>query len=245
VRILAIVQGDYGNRHVANIRQHGPAGWNVATWSAPKGLPAVIDEPDDFLPATLAEADLLLAFQEDARAAQLIADVARRCRARAVIAGVDREEWLPQGLVQQLAGWLAKSGIAGVFPKPLCALSGEEAPGSPEIAEFTRHFGRPAFAISCDPVTRIVTEVRVVRDAVCGCARSVAVRLLGVSADDAEGVAGLAHHHHPCMASMGIDPRFNDTLMHVSGNIMREAVRAQVRPFLSNAEITPDGKVGV
>jgi len=241
VRILAIVQGDYGNRHVANIRANGPAGWSVETWTPPKVLPAVIDEPDEFLPATLPQADLLLAFQENARAAQLIADVARRAQARAVIAAVDREEWMPRGLAQQLAGWLAKSGIAVVFPKPLCALGPDAAPGSPEIVEFTRWFGRPAFTISVDPSSRTIAEVLVVRDAVCGCARSVAERLRGVGVDEAEGIAGLAHHHYPCMASMGIDPQFNDTIMHVSGNLMREAVRDGIRPYLR--EIVPDGRV--
>jgi hypothetical protein len=241
MKILAMVQGDWGNRHVTNIRQHGPADWTIATWSVPKGLPAVIDEPDEFLPANLPEADLLLAFTEDARAAQLIVDVARRSRARAVIAGVDREEWLPRGLVQQLAGWLAKAGIAATFPKPLCALAPDAAPSSPEITAFAARFGRPSFAITVDPSSRTIAEIRVVRDTVCGCAHSVAEKLRGAGVDEAEGIAGLAHHHYPCMASMGIDPQFNDTIMHVSGNFMREAVRAEIRPHLR--EITPDGKV--
>ena len=63
-------------------------------------------------------------------------------------------------------------------------------------------------------------------------ARYVAQRLVGVSADEAEQQAGLLHHHYPCLASMGIDSSFGDTLMHVSGNVLKDNVAAQVRPFI-------------
>lgn len=251
MKILAIISGEYGERHVANIRAHGPADWSLTTWMPPKILPMVIDEPEEFLPGTLAPADLVLAFQEDARAAQLISDIAKLCKAKAVIAPVDREEWMPRGLVQQVGKWLAKAGIASAFPKPLCALteaaavSGDGArPPSAEIAEFARVFGRPTFEISCDPETRKISAVRVVRDAVCGCARHVAEKLVGLPADDAEQAAGLAHHHYPCMASMGIDPDFNDTLMHVSGNILKHEVGKALGPFRGVTYAEPDGKVG-
>ena len=251
MKILAIVSGEYGDRHVANIRAHGPAHWALATWAPPKILPMVIDEPEAFLPSSLPESDLVLAFQEDARAAQLIADIAKLCRAKAVIAPVDREEWMPRGLVQQLAKWLSKAGVAAAFPKPLCSLTESaaaprdgERPPSAEIAEFARVFGRPSFEISCDPQTRKIASVRVVRDAVCGCARHVAEKLVGVPADDAEQAAGLAHHHYPCMASMGIDPDFNDTLMHVSGNILKQEIGRALGPWKHVAYMEPDGKVG-
>ncbi len=253
MRILAIVSGTYGQRHVTNIKAHGPSTWTVTTWTPPRILPMVIDEPEEFLPASLPEQDLLLAFQEEPRAAQLIADVAKLCHARAVIAPVDREEWMPRGLVQQVGGWLRKAGIAAAFPKPLCALTedaaagGAAAPGgapSREIAEFARVFGRPSFTIACDPATRLITEVKVVRDSVCGCARHAAEKLVGVAADDAEQAAGLAHHHYPCMASMGVDSDFNDTLMHVSGNIMKQEVAKAVAPWRTVKYAAPDGGSG-
>jgi hypothetical protein len=158
---------------------------------------------------------------------------------------VDREEWMPRGLVQQVGGWLVKAGIAAAFPKPLCALTEDAKNGSsPEIAEFARMFGRPAFTIACDPVTRIITAVTVVRDAVCGCARHAAEKLVGVAADDAEQTVGLAHHHYPCMASMGVDSDFNDTLMHVAGNIMKQAVAQAVAPWRKTTYMTPDSGSG-
>ena len=246
MKVLAIVSGEYGIRHVANIKKNGPAGWSLQTWEPPRILPQIIDEPEEFLPSSLPESDLVLAFQEDARAAQLISDVAKLCKAKAVIAPVDREEWLPRGLALQLSAWLTKAGIASVFPKPLCALDdqGEKERASPQIAEFARHFGRPAFRFECDPATRDITLAEVTRDAVCGCARYVAGRLIGINADDADRVAGLDHHHFPCLASMEDDSDFGDTLMHVSGNILKKSVVQALGSWRKVAYFTPDGGGG-
>jgi thymidylate synthase len=59
----------------------------------------------------------------------------------------------------------------------------------------------------------------------------VAERLVGIATEQAEQEAGLLHHHYPCLASMDVDTDFNDTLMHVSGNVIRDTVAEQVRPF--------------
>jgi hypothetical protein len=241
MKILAIVQGEYGQRHVTNIRANGPSEWSIATWSAPRVLPQVVDEPEEFLPASLPQADLLLCFQEDGRAAQLISEVALRSGARAVIAAIDREEWLPRGLASQLSRWFQGRNIPAVFPKPLCSLT-EESSGlremklayqSPLISEFARHFGAPSFEISCDRETATIRSITVVRDTCCGCARTVASRLKGAGMREAEEKAGLAHHHHPCLASMGVDPDFADTLMHVSGNLRKDAVRDALRRHIT------------
>jgi hypothetical protein len=73
----------------------------------------------------------------------------------------------------------------------------------------------------------------------------VAERLVGISADDAGEKAGLLHHHYPCLASMGKDTDFDDTLMHVSGNLLKDNVEEQVKPFKQVQRITPDGMVAV
>ncbi len=77
------------------------------------------------------------------------------------------------------------------------------------------------------------------RDAVCGCARYVAQKLVGLSADEAEFEAGMAHHHYPCLASMGIDVDFSDTLLHISGNIMKDNVAEQVKPYKQIQYLAP------
>jgi hypothetical protein len=90
-----------------------------------------------------------------------------------------------------------------------------------------------------DEKSRTILSVHVERDAVCGCARYVAEKLIGISVDDAGEKAGLLHHHFPCLASMGKDSDFDDTLMHVSGNVLKDNVEAQVRPFRNIQYLTP------
>jgi hypothetical protein len=43
---------------------------------------------------------------------------------------------------------------------------------------------------------------------------------------EAADTGALRHHHHPCMASMEVDPELSDTLMHLSGYIFRAAINA-------------------
>lgn len=247
MRILAIISGEYGQRHVNNIRTHGPSDWQIEVWQAPLVLPPIVDYPEDYLPESLPPADLLLAFGEHKGVAELVVEAAKMAGAKAVIAPVDREEWLPRGLARQLRGWLDDIGVVCVTPKPLCSLTEthynvrrhRQEYDDPLIAEFARYFGRPGFRVTVDPDMRTITEVEVVRDAVCGCARHVAQGLVGVSANDAEQEAGLLHHHYPCLAGMVKDPDFNDTLMHVSGNILKDQIGKQVKPYKEVVYVVP------
>jgi len=238
MRILAVISGEYGQRHVDNIRRHGPQEWDLEVWRAPAVLPPVIDYPEDHLPEELPPADLILSFGEHPGVAELLPDIAKMTGAKAVVAAVDNENWLPRGLARQLQGWLEGMDVVCATPKPLCSLTEthylvrrrqQMTFDSPFIAEFARCFGQPKLRLTVDPNTRRITAAEVERDAVCGSARHVAQGLVGVSADDAEEKAGLLHHHYPCLASMGKDTDYDDTLMHVSGNLLKDNVGEQVR----------------
>lgn len=252
MRILAVVSGDYGRRHVDNIRTNGPTDWQVLTWQAPNALPLIVDYPEDYLPESMPAADLLLSFAELKGVAELLPDIVLKTGALAVVAPVDNEAWLPRGLARQLRGWLSNMSVPCATPKPLCSLT-EYDYGvtirkrlkyeSAEIAAFARYFGQPKLTLTVDPETRTIVAAGVERDAVCGCARYVAEGLIGISADEAEEKAGLLHHHYPCLASMGKDPDFNmDTLMHASGNVIKDDVGAQVKPYKRIRYISPGNR---
>jgi hypothetical protein len=240
LRLLIIYTGDYGLRHLENVRQHAPAAWSIETWKAPERYPLVIDYPEDFLPAELPACDLLVSFAEAKGVAELLPEIAAMTGAKAVLAPVDNEAWLPRGLARQLRGWLERMGVACATPKPLCSLSENEywlarsqkvAYQDAFISEFARYFGRPVFEINVDAGNGVIASASVQRDAVCGCARFVAEGLAGLTVDEAGEKAGLLHHHFPCLASMGIDSDFGDTLMHVSGNLLKDEVNAKLRPY--------------
>lgn len=251
MRILVLVTGEYGWRHVEHLRATSPPTWQIEVWQAPKILPPVLDYPEEFLPETLPASDLILALFEVKAANELIPDVARMTGARAVIAPVDSRAWLPVGLARQLCEWLARQGVACVTPRPFCsltethinALREKTAYDDPLIREFARHYGQPAFEVEIDPGARRITQVRITRDVCCGCAHFVADKLIGTSVDDAVQDAGLYHHHYPCHASMGIDSQYGDTLMHVSGNLMKDALKDALAPHFQQRYIRPAGWV--
>lgn len=249
MRILIIFTGEYGIRHIDNIKKHGPDHWEIVSWQAPVILPPVIDYPEDYLPEEFPQADLILSFAEVKGVAELLPDIAEMTEARSCLVAVDNEAWLPKGLDRQLRGWLSNIGVTCVTPKPLCSLTESDYGISrrerrtyddPLIAEFAQYFGKPSLDITVDPDTRNIKAVEVQRDAVCGCARYVAQKLVGLNADVAEENSGLLHHHYPCLASMVKLPDFNhDTLMHESGNLLKESVAAQVKPFKRIRYIEP------
>ena len=248
MRILAVFTGDYGLRHIANIKMHAPASWEVNDWRAPTSFPIVIDDPAEFIPAQLPPADLLLSFAEHKGVIELLPDLARLSGALAVLAPVDSEAWLPRGLARQLHGWLNNIGVACATPKPLCSLTESDylvtrrvrhSYTDPYIAEFARFFGQPNLALTIDPQSNHIIAAQVLRDSVCGCARYVAQKLVGVSVDEAEYTAGMAHHHYPCLASMGIDSDFGDTLMHISGNLIKDNIAGQVKPYKQIQYLSP------
>jgi hypothetical protein len=243
VRILAIISGEYGQRHVSNIRKHGPSKWKVEVWRAPIELPFSIDDPGAYVPHPLPRTDLLLSFGEHRGIAELLPEVARITAACAVVAPVDNEAWLPRGLACQLRGWLQDMGIVCVTPKPLCSLTRRYYNvgrgcfveyDDPLIAEFARYFGQPKLRLSVDTRGQWINAAEVVRDTVCGCARYVAQGLVDVSLEEAEQVAGLLHDDYPCLASMGLDADYDNTLMHVSGNFIKDNIGEQIKPFKRN-----------
>jgi len=46
MRILVLVTGSYGQRHVENMEKHAPESWTISTWETPKVLPQFVDYPE-------------------------------------------------------------------------------------------------------------------------------------------------------------------------------------------------------
>jgi hypothetical protein len=249
MRLLVITQGHWGERIAGNILAHAPANWRVESWAAPARLPQVIDDPEDFLPPGLPAADLILALGDTPGVAQLIPEIARRSGARAVLAPIDREESLPPGLARQLASWLAQQGVEAVFPKPFCSLTEDsihrppllEGYKQPLVSAFASHFGAPRFETVVEDGR--ISQISVLRDSACGCGRAVAEGLIGLKVEQAEDEAGMLHHHFPCLASMNQDPKYHDTLMHVSGHVLKDSIKEILRPFVPVHYLQPIGRV--
>jgi hypothetical protein len=86
-----------------------------------------------------------------------------------------------------------------------------------------------------------IVEAEVIRDAACGCVRFVSESIIGTDVDEAVEEAGMLHHHYPCLASMNKDEDYRDTLMHVSGNILQDAIKDEIRSHLTVVYVRPHG----
>lgn len=238
MRILAILSGEFGLRNLRNIEENGPKDWVIQSWQAPPALPPMIDDPEDFLPDTFPESDLILSFAELKGVAELLPEIARISKSKAVVVAVNNETWLPLGLGRQLRGWLEEMGVECATPRPLCSLTEsdfgitrhERIPfNSPEIALFARYFGKPDLKISIDQGTNTIQSAEVVRDAVCGNTRHVAEQLIGLPTSEVLDKAGLLHKHYPCLTTMTkLDDFDHETLMHESGNQLTENLKVQL-----------------
>ncbi|MGA2111137.1 MAG: DUF166 family protein [Anaerolineales bacterium] len=247
--VMAAYQGFWGQRIAASISKNSPPEWRVSVWEAPRCIPPVVDDPEEYLTSPIIHSDLLVALGETPGFAQLVPMIAKRAGVRAAVVPVDRNASLPAGLVGQLAGWLREAGVVAVFPRPLCSLDEEGYNRAPirmpyddeTIRRFARYFGRPKYELSAEGGR--LSSVRVLRDACCGCARFVAEGLSGVPVGEAVEAAGMLHHHYPCLASMNIDEDYQDTLMHVSGNLLRDEIQREVESILPTVYLRPSNLV--
>lgn len=251
MRILVLKTGDYGQRHIDNMKQNAPSDWTIENWQTPRILPPVLDYPEDYLPDSMPSADLVLSLAEVRGVAEMIPEIAQMSGAKAVIAPIDSQAWLPFGLARQLRDWLAKIDVPCVTPMPFCSLTEthynalrlKKSYNDPLISEFAQHFGRPAFQVEVDKDSSTISRVSVSRDACCGCAHFAAGKLIGTPLEEAIQAVGLHHHHYPCQASMGIDPLYGDTLMHISGNLMKDALKEALGDDLKVPYVRPAGRV--
>ena len=211
MNILAIISGEYGLRHVSNIKKHASGDWSIQLWKAPAAFPLIIDYPEEFLPESFGPCDLILSFAENKSVVELIPEIVKMTGAKGVVVAVDNESWLPRGLGNQLHGWLERMDVGCAVPKPLCSLTEKDykitrrdrEPYDCEvISEFARFFGQPDIRLTIDEETATVAFADVQVDAVCGCARHVAEKLVGISVDEAEEKAGLFHHHQRYVPAM-------------------------------------------
>lgn len=223
--VLVAMQGRYGQRIFEHLRRTAPQHWDILPLPLPCGLPTLIDESADFLPASVPVADLVLHLGEEAAAAQIVLEMIRRSGAQALIAPIDDQAWMPSGQAKQLEREMGEAGVEHAFPRPFCSLE-HEVGGA--IAEFAKYFGHPSVEMhSADG--KIVSNAKVLRGAPCGCTDHVVGYLIGINLEEAVEKAGLSHHHFPCLASMKREEDLGDTLMHLSGQLLKREIEVKVR----------------
>jgi len=223
--VLTMKEDAYGRRIVENICQRGFAHWIHWLHEFEPPSAGFLDDPEEHLPKNLPQCDLILSLGLPSDLQYALPILAKKMRAKAVIAPIDNSNWIPPGLRGQIEKELAEIGVASAFPKPFCAL---EETGNPYIAMFAEHFGRPNLGIKVEE--GIIREVQVRRGCPCGSTWFIAEKLIGVevSRQRIRDEIAKAHHAYPCLASMTMDLELGDTVLHKSQYLIREAVEEAI-----------------
>jgi hypothetical protein len=119
--------------------------------------------------------------------------------------------------------------MEAAFAKPFCALKPDLA--KPIVSAFMEKagIGEPLIDIAVQKSREgkdHIVAANVIRTAPCGSTWFVAKRMLGLEPDqpDIREKISEAHHSYPCTGSMERDTELGDTVLHIGGYIIRNAV---------------------
>ncbi|MFX1279233.1 MAG: DUF166 domain-containing protein [Promethearchaeota archaeon] len=210
-----------------------------------ENVPDFIEEPEDFLPKNLPSVDfiLIVGIHQDLLSG-LPNYLKNRENLKAVIIPIENPKWVPAGLQVQVLEDFEKNGIQAAFPKPFCALSKELNEHNKigfhltkehiNVHKFIDHFkiGVPIISFLLSKDGESIEDKCVLQSAPCGSTYYICQQLKSKYFKNGKsGKLSLneriskAHHAYPCNASMDQDSILKDSILHVAGYLVRNAVR--------------------
>jgi Uncharacterized protein conserved in archaea len=220
MNIFILTSGKYGSRIINHISKMGLAPSITGIHEVPEDLPEFIDDISKYVPDNLPEADLIISIGLYGDINMIIPFVVSKTGAKSIIVPIHDPKQIPAGLQREIKSEIDDAVI--VFPKPFCLL---QPVGDRYIDEFTESFGKPELEIKAD---NLIRHIEVKRGAPCGSTWFVAEKLKNVPVGEAEFEAGGRYHNYPCLASMDVDPQIGDTLLHLAGYKIKEAVKKEL-----------------
>ncbi|MHC1590986.1 MAG: DUF166 domain-containing protein [Candidatus Helarchaeales archaeon] len=190
----------------------------------PEDLPDFIEEPEEFLPKTMPETDILIAINVHADILTALPDFLEEFGIKGLIVPIEDGEWVPLGLQKQVEEELKEKNIQYAFPRPFCSL---DFTGQPLIDQFIDRYkiGRPKVELIVE--NGRIKKGKVIRSSPCGCAWYLVRQLVRFEEPLDETLnekISKAHHSYPCNASMKVDPVLKETPLHEAGYIHRFCV---------------------
>ena len=208
----------------------------------PSHLPALIENPTEYMPKKIPRADLCVAsgLHED-----LLLDLPfhiQKSGMKGLIVPVEDFTEVPSGLRKQVEERCLEMSLEAAFPKPFCSL--EPTEDKPYITRFIAELkvGRPSLKISTADRGKdeVIESTTVRRSAPCGSTWYVAKKLIGVEVrrEILYDAIAKAHHSYPCTATMAVDPEAKEPILHVGGYVIREEVERALEEFKGSRSIS-------
>lgn len=192
----------------------------AGTIEFPAVLPAILDDPEEYLPDGVPKHDVLLSIAVHEEI--LIAFLQKFGSARAVIVPIENGKWVSPFAAGRIRDICAEKGMEVALPKPFCAFR----PSHGVLLEFQDHFkiGRPRIRGRVENNRMVALRVEV--SAPCGATYFAVRGLEGHQVTDSPVDAALAADSrlgcYPCTACRDVDPEFNDSITHEAVKIQRE-----------------------
>jgi hypothetical protein len=180
----------------------------------PSELPAFIDDPEEYMPRKLPEADICLTSGLHKDLLLELPQLVKAVGIKALIAPIEDWQKVPMGIQKQIGDKCREFGLECAFPKPFCTLEPEK--DKPIISRFIEEtgVGRPLLEISTMKIGKdeVIKCATVRRSAPCGSTWYLARKLEGVSTkqDVLYDAIAKAHHSYPCTATMVTDPKMKE-----------------------------------
>ena len=195
----------------------------------PASLGDFIDDVEPLLPQNIPAADIAMVINVHPDILFGLLPKLKVAGVKGIFGGSDSPRELPLGQRRQLEEKAAELGMEAAFAKPFCALRPDSA--KPIIASFLKEarIGDPIIEFSLQKSRErksAIYAANVIRSAPCGSTWYVAKKMLGLEPDqpDLRERISEAHHAYPCTGSMERDTELGDTVLHIGGYIIREAV---------------------
>jgi hypothetical protein len=200
----------------------------------PASLGDFIDDVEPLLPQNIPVADIALVINVHPDILFGMLPKLKMVGVKGIVGGSESPRELPLGLRAQLEERAKELGMEAAFAKPFCALRPD--PARPIIASFLKEarIGDPVIEFTLQKSREGMNSIlaaNVIRSAPCGSTWFVAKKMLGLEPDqpDLRERISEAHHSYPCTGSMERDTELGDTVLHIGGYIIREAVEDALR----------------
>ena len=210
--------------------------------------PEFIEEPDEYLPKNVPPVDFILVVGIHQDLLSGLPDYLKNKGIKAVIVPIEDPKWVPAGLQTQVLEEFEKNGIQAAFPKPFCSLSTElneynqigfhltkERDYINKFIEFFK-IGKPIVSFLLSKDGESIEDACVIQTAPCGSTYYIVQQLKAKYFKNGKsGELSLneriskAHHAYPCNASMNQDSILKDSILHVGGYLVRNAIRRELK----------------
>ena len=209
-----------------------------------ENVPDFIEDPEDYLPKSLPQVDFIMVVGIHQDLLSGLPEYLKDKNIKAVIIPVENPKWVQPGLQVQVLEAFENHEIQAAFPKPFCALNKELDEYNKEgfnitrnrnfINEFIDHYkiGVPIISFLLSKDGKSIEDTCVLQSAPCGSSYFVLQQLKAKYLEDGEislnERISKAHHSYPCNASMDQDAILKDSILHVGGYLIRNAIRKEL-----------------